>query len=343
MSDELKYRVLPKQTNPKSIFDSIFHVDTVPLTDSERENVKGLSGGEMFVLWIVISVVIAYVIFSVVDRVSNLTSLPFMAVGGLVVAPMVASIIAVFLIGIAIKSSKIPDLERQKAEQARRSAEQARRSIEYANQSEINRAEAEATSLTSGLTRTYSSSTNLATELPQHLNQASGWLRQAETEFKDSAFSPFWDAVENSAQQLAAFNDKSKYLSQHAAEYYSKLDGRNHTFPAFPVKTDTIPNPTPVVNEMRRIVRMGQTNFQFANIWEHRRTREVLIAGFRTLGEAVNNLGGTIEYSISNLQQSISSDVANLVQEQIKTRDTLDKRMVEQNRMLDNIQHHRKP
>lgn len=88
---------------------------------------------------------------------------------------------------------------------------------------------------------------------------------------------------------------------------------------------------------------MGQTNFQFANIWEHRRTREVLIAGFRTLGEAINNLGATIEYSVSDLQRSISSDIANLVEEGIRTREAFDKRMVEQNRMLDNIQHHRKP
>jgi hypothetical protein len=88
---------------------------------------------------------------------------------------------------------------------------------------------------------------------------------------------------------------------------------------------------------------MGQTTFQFANIWEHRRTREVMIAGFRTLGDAVNNLGPAVEGSLSGLQQSVSSDVARLVQEEIKTRDSLDSRMMEQNRMLDNIQHHRKP
>jgi hypothetical protein len=97
------------------------------------------------------------------------------------------------------------------------------------------------------------------------------------------------------------------------------------------------------VNELRRIVRMGQTNFQFANIWEHRRTREVLIAGFRTLGEAINNLGTTIEYSISYLQQSVSTDMAKLIQEEIRSREALDKRLLEQNRMLDNLQHHREP
>ncbi len=88
---------------------------------------------------------------------------------------------------------------------------------------------------------------------------------------------------------------------------------------------------------------MGQTNFEFANIWEHRRTREVLIAGFHTLGEAVNNLTSVVDSSFYALQESLSTGVAKLVEEQIRTRETFDKRMVEQNRMLDNIQHDRKP
>lgn len=79
----------------------------------------------------------------------------------------------------------------------------------------------------------------------------------------------------------------------------------------------------------------------YANIWEHRRTRKAIVEGFRTLNEAINNLGDTIDYSISNLQGSISSDTAKVVQEQIKNRESVDKRLLEQNRMLDNIQHNR--
>jgi hypothetical protein len=191
--------------------------------------------------------------------------------------------------------------------------------------------------------RTYESSATLAFECPRHLANAANWLRKAETEFKDNAFSPFWDAVENALQELAALSDKAKKASGLADEYYRSLNGRTHTFPAFPANDSNMPNPSSAVSDLRRIVRMGQTNFQFANIWEHRRTREVMIAGFRTLGDAVNNLGSTVENALFGLQQSTSSDVASLVQEQIKTRDSLDKRMLQQNRMLDNIQHRREP
>lgn len=313
MNDNLKYQVLPY--DPK--LEPTPHIDAIPLTDEERKYVDGLSGGLGCFLWGVICILIG-------------------ALSGSGLLGIVVASSAIALIAIALKSSNVSALERGKA-----TTEKQR--VENANQSEIHRVTNEAASLTTSLTRTHESSTKLAAELPQYLNQASHWLREAEIEYKDNAFSPFWDAVENAAQQLAAFNDKANQLSQNAVEYYRKLDGRKHTFPAFPVTTRTIPDASFVLNELRRVVRMGQTNFQFANIWEHRRTREVLIAGFRTLGEVVNNLGATIEYSVSNLQQSVSSDVARLVQEEIKTREALDKRMLEQNRMLDNIQHRRKP
>jgi hypothetical protein len=310
---EKEYRVLP--CDPK--LQSIPQVDSMSLDDYEKKRAKSLNGGLGCFLWGAICILIGVLSGS--------------GLAGLVVAS-----IAIAMIAIVIKSSSVSELEQKKAEQAKRSAESA-------NQSEKSRVESEAKSFTYSLTRTYESSTNLATELTKHLNEASGWLKRALNEYNDNAFSPFWDSVENAANHLAAFNDKSNQLSRNAKEYYQMLSGRKHTFPVFPVNVRSIPDPSSVVSELRRVVRMGQTNFQFANIWEHRRTREVLIAGFRTLGEAINNLGATIEYSVSNLQQSISSDMAKVVAEEIKTRETLDKRMLEQNRMLDNIQHRRKP
>ena len=247
-----------------------------------------------------------------------------------------AAVLVVSTVPLFVRGTRISEEERKKAKQTKLS-------VEYSNKNTISGADGEAQRVTVGLIRTYDSSTNLAAELPKHLSTAAHLLRQAESEFKDNAYAPFWDAVENAAQQLASFNHKANQMSRLAEEYYRGLSGRNHTFPSFPVNVSNVPSPSSAVSELRRIVRMGQTNFQFANIWEHRRTREVMIAGFHTLGEAVNNLGSTVESSLFGLQYSISSDVARLVQEEIKTRDSLDRRMLEQNRMLDNIQQHRKP
>lgn len=308
-----QYCILPNKPEQKAIPVT----GSIPLAEWERKNVEGLNGGVGCLVWVVACIVIG-----------GLSKSFFAGV-------MFASI-AVVMLTFLIKSSKISDLEQKKAEDAKRSTENE-------NQAAIRRVESEASSLTSSLLRTYESSTTLVSDLPKHLNQASRLLQDAESEYKANAFGPFWDMVENAANQLAAYNEKANQLSRYAEDYYRKLDGKNHTFPKFPIQVSTIPAPTPILNELRRVVRIGQTNFQFANIWEHRRTREVLIAGFQTLGEAVNNLGATIENSVYRLEQSVSTDLAKLVHEGIRTRETLDNRSLEQNRMLDNIQHHRKP
>jgi hypothetical protein len=319
MSDS-QYKVLP---NTPHCHD----VTPVTLTVNECNNIKGLNGGVSFFLWIAIVVLVAFIS---------------------VVALGIELSILLFILSLAITTAFVFlanywTVQQQLAEFKEKKIKQEKSRVEWENEKEVRRVNSEAESLTSSILSTYRSSINLAPELSHHLSQAATLLRNAEGEYQDNAFSPFWDAIENAAKQLAAFNDRAKQLSQYADDYYRNLAGRTHTFPVFPVQLATIPNPSHEVGELRCTVRLGQTNFQFANIWEHRRTREVLIAGFRTLGEAVNNLGATIESSISNLEQTVSSDFAKVVEEQIRTRETLDKRMIEQNRMLDNIQHHREP
>jgi cell division protein FtsL len=208
----------------------------------------------------------------------------------------------------------------------------------------------EAQELTKRLNSLLESSSEASEPLPQKLSNARHSIQRAEIDYQENAYGPFWDAVQETANDLAFFSRTAKELSKHAHDYYSLLEGRKHTFPIFPVRLESLPDPLPVSQEFRRVVRMGQTNFEFANIWEHRRTRDVLIAGFQTLGDAVNNLGGVLEQSLSNLRSATSSDIAMLVEAEIKTGRALVDQMreethiaKEQSRMLDNIQHHRKP
>jgi hypothetical protein len=321
MSDTPKYNVFPKKVEPQPTPG----VDSLPLEEYEKSKIKGLNGCAGFIIAVVaFSAILAWGASARMD------------IGLEIVLGGVAATIGVALVHWAIRSERISQKEREKAQRAKES-------VESSNKSAVSNAENEARYLSLELIRNYDSSEVTAGELSKHLAQAGGWIRKAEGEFNDNAFGPFWDAVENAAQQMSAFNAKANQLSSAAGKYYGGLNGRTHTFPSFPTNATNLPDPTPALNDLRRVVRMGQTNFQFANIWEHRRTREVMIAGFHTLGEAVNNLGSVVENSLGSLQQSISSDVARLVQEQITTRDSLDRRMVEQNRMLDNIQHRRQP
>jgi len=326
MSIEIKYRILPHESKRK----------TVTIPEIKRDASRDLDWWYLSSFWVAIMIVIALVVCAVMI-IFGFTNEIGVIIGCII--GIVSASIAVPKISSSIRNHNIVEFE-QEREATAKAAHQA---AEEEYQNAVRLATDEATSLTSSVIQTYRSSTELSDQIRKHIDHASLWLRNAENEYNSNAFGPFWDAVEQAALHLSAFNEKAQSLYRYGDEYYSKLKGRKHTFPAFPIQNGTIPDTAFVTREFQRVVRLGQTNFQFANIWEHRRTREVLIAGFRTLGEAVNNLGATIEYSLSNLQDSISSDVAKLVEEEIKTRDTLDKRMMEQNRMLDNIQHHREP
>jgi hypothetical protein len=291
MSEKTKYCVMPKAPNYKSI----------TLTTNEKDVIREhtVVGPALLILpWIIVFVI----------------SLVVFGIGGVLPGNVfLGSVIAATVVSVLIHL-----LTRTQAANQIRTKEVA--NDEQARKEEISRVNNEAKSMTFSLTHMYETSVKLSNELPFHLEQASIFLQNAEYEFNSNAYAPFWDAVEGAAQHLAALNDKAQQLSQNANSYYRSLQGQNHTFPAFPVQRHSIPDASAVLADLRRIVRQGQTNYEFANIWEHRRTREVLIAGFRTLGDAVNNLGGTIELAISNLQQSVSSDIANLVEQEIRTR-----------------------
>jgi hypothetical protein len=187
------------------------------------------------------------------------------------------------------------------------------------------------------------SAVRLASDLPAALGQAQRSLHEAEREFQERAFGPFWDAIEKAARNLEVFRRGVTTVTHNADTFYKTLERREHSFPAFLPRPETMPDPTAVVEELRGLVRRGQTDFQFANIWEHRRTRKVLIAGFRTLEDGISNLGHAISSSLSELQATLSSRLAEMVEEQVSLRQSLEQQGAKHSRMLDNIQRRRKP
>lgn len=140
---------------------------------------------------------------------------------------------------------------------------------------------------------------------------ADNYLAMAEIEFSQRAFGPFWDRVEAAAGSLARAHDQVGALSRCAVDYYQTLQGHKHDFPPF--THVSLADSAPVTARLARVVRCGQTDFEFANIFEHRQTREVLLAGFRTLGTALAGMSYALQGAISNLSDSLSSQLAGAV------------------------------
>ncbi|HKR59486.1 MAG TPA: hypothetical protein VJS64_07105 [Pyrinomonadaceae bacterium] len=339
--DHFKYQVIQLQPEPKKVF----------LSKEERKNTKGLRIG----LAVLLSLVVVIALYQLGDPISKFLDMEHsyeewaVTFSG-VLTFIVSGAVITSVISCLIKIAKIRNLESKKTNQA--------------NRQEVERVVREAKDQTAGLNRTYEASIQGARQLSNCLDEASAWLRTAQAEYQASAFSRFWEAVEQAAVWLKDYQRNADEIAKNANKYYRDLNGRKHTFPTFPISLQDLPTSSSVVSELRRLMRLGETNFQFASILESRKTRKAIVAGFRSLHDAIDDLGYRIEDTVSDLRDSMSSDLAKVVEEQIRTRETadrtpeaiektrltveekgskIDKRLMEQNRILDNIQHHRRP
>jgi hypothetical protein len=130
-------------------------------------------------------------------------------------------------------------------------------------------------------------------------------LKAAAVDLQEDAFSPFWEAIERAAGELGECHTSCQWLTACAPKYDAVLRGREHNFPDCFQGIETLPDCRPLLEEFYRLVRLAQRDFRFANIWEHHKTRKVLIAGFATLGEAIRSLEATVERSIADLKKAI--------------------------------------
>jgi hypothetical protein len=193
------------------------------------------------------------------------------------------------------------------------------------------------------------------------VRQTEAYLDQADNFFSERAFTPFWDSIEEVIGMLKEFNDSVDLINTTAKQYYNLLEGREHTFPSFPVKGVEIPNPDLLVQRLQQAIARAHRDFQFASIYEQRKTTSAIIAGFRNMQDAIAHLRNDIVSSISDLQHSldfglnaINSEIGDMresqaqalsqLHETLKTHaDAVEDHQKFTNEALDNIQNRRKP
>jgi hypothetical protein len=126
-------------------------------------------------------------------------------------------------------------------------------------------------------------------------------LDQAELEFKDRAFSPFWDAVERATISLGRFDQAIQTISNCSGRYRQILESFEGEAPPFTVGVTSIRGVSaakPTTERLKSVVRVAQRDFQFATIYEQRKTNQILIQGFQTVAEAIYGMADRISSSI---------------------------------------------
>ncbi len=308
MTDLDAYRVEPEDTAPP---EPVQRDDSpIVLTEGQKLNVGGLG-------WWSIAVFLLFAFLGgfLCDRLIKLAGIGLNKDEGetLFILVVITSVVGTILVAYKVHRYLLRGLERTLFQKRAAGYEQEARKREHEYKAEVARKEKEAQALTQQLRSLLRSSVETRATVSNSLGQAERAVKEAEKEFAENAFDPYWDAVEAAAETLTAYDSGVRQLSQNARDYYELLKGRRHNFPSmFPIQIESLPEPRPVAAEFRRVLRLGQTNFEFTNIWKHRH-----------LSDALNNLGRTIERSFTNLESSIAAGLSLSSDEQARTREVL--------------------
>jgi len=140
--------------------------------------------------------------------------------------------------------------------------------------------------------------------MPGQLVEGEEALNQAEADFAEGAFAPFWDSIEKVAGSLGRFDEAVRQISSDSIQYSTlakTFEGKPPKFPVARQSASKLTVGTATAERMKAIVRKAQRNFQFATIYEHRKTNKILVAGFTNLAQALDQMTSRITSSIDDL------------------------------------------
>jgi len=147
--------------------------------------------------------------------------------------------------------------------------------------------------------------------VPSSLLAAEEQLDQAEVEFEDGAFAPFWDAVGRAVESLGLADQLFRNISRDGSVYAETCQLVGQPTDGFPVANAEVERLRGLAlstsQRMAGIVRQAQKNFHFATIYEQRKTNQILIAGFTNLGDAIAGLGDRLTDSLGSMSQLLVS------------------------------------
>ena len=117
--------------------------------------------------------------------------------------------------------------------------------------------------------------------LPKYLESAEKYLDQAEVNFSYGAFAPFWDSIEKATKMLGRFEESIQRIKSNSSIYTTLIGKYEDIPPQFPLTRQSVTKldvGTETAKRMNVIAWTAQRNFQFATIYEQRKTNQILVA-----------------------------------------------------------------
>jgi hypothetical protein len=252
---------------------------------------------------VLLSVPVAIVTWLVVGSIPNMMGNyhGWAALFVLVVGPAAALAAGGKIIGVFAAQEAAAEAQRREAERlANQKAEEERRRLEERRLAET-QARA-AVSVAQGA----------ALSLATLLGGAELDLDRSEDELVEGQYSPFWEAIEEAVSQLNSFEKQLLLIEQQRTIHKALVPRCGHDTPPFLLGIAVLPDPTQTYQRLRTLYRRAQKDRDFASIYEQRRiaskidrTNAILVAGFTSLGQAIERLGDRVEDSLHQLRVAL--------------------------------------
>lgn len=151
-----------------------------------------------------------------------------------------------------------------------------------------------------------------ARSLPIILGDAEITLDRAHDELRSLLPSPFWEAMEEVLASLNTFQQALSVIEASRSAYRTQAAQLGGSVPEFTLGVSVLPDPAATHRRLNRLYREAQALDRFPIVYEQRRTNAILIAGFRSLGQAIERLGDRIVDEVSRLAVSMDCRLASL-------------------------------
>lgn len=207
-------------------------------------------------------------------------------------------------VGVGLFAGIVAEVTNSRAEAARKEHE-AREAEEQRRRAELQRA-------IRGVVQLCTEAQDAALSLPVILAESEGNLDHAEDEFNDGLYSPFWEAIEAATAQMVRVEQLVNLIDERRLRHAKEIQSLGTLAPTFSVGVDVLPDARGTRDRLRQLYRRAQRNPDFASIYEQRRiaskldrTNAILVAGFNTLGQAIEILGDRTVAAVEKLGDSV--------------------------------------
>jgi hypothetical protein len=130
--------------------------------------------------------------------------------------------------------------------------------------------------------------------------------------FKDNALIPFWDNIESFIKNINSLNESITILDRNKQFYFKIIEETSNNFPKYFPNINKYKEIENLIKKFKNIKYEAFRKFEFASIWEQRKTQKIIALGFLTMKDAIDNMPYELLYSIRKLNSTIENTMNSL-------------------------------